>query len=198
MDAPDAEVLRLFVGLRVGAACRPALARAVARLARDDDALRPVREDDLHLTVQFLGATSAERVDKVAAALAAVAGRHAPVDVRYVGLGAFPERGPARVLWAGLVEARPGALAALAADVGRALLPLGFPPEERAFRAHVTLARVRDGQWAEPGRLERLAAGAGTDFGADRLSDLKLIVSPSGGGRYTYKDLTSHPLAHLA
>jgi 2'-5' RNA ligase len=194
MDGPGDEVLRLFVALRVGAACRGPLARACARLARDDDALRPVLEDDLHLTLQFLGAVARARVAALSAALAAVASRHAPIDVRYVGLGAFPERGPARVLWVGVSEARVEQLAPLAADVGRALAPLGFPPETRPFRAHVTLARVREGRRVSPSTLAGLAAGAGREFGAERLSDLKLMLSPHGGGRYTYKDLTSHPL----
>jgi 2'-5' RNA ligase len=186
--------LRLFVGVRVGRAAREALGREVARLCGRDEALKPVREDDLHLTLQFLGPVPEERVPEIAAALESAAHAHGPMDVRYVGLGAFPPRGLPRVLWVGLVESRPGGLAALAAEVGRHLGPLGFVPEARGFSAHVTLARVRDRSRVGTETVERIARQAAADYGSDRLSDLKLIVSLVGGGGYPYKDLTSHPL----
>jgi 2'-5' RNA ligase len=194
------EVLRLFVGVRVGAAAREALGRELAWLSGRDDALKVVREDDLHVTLQFLGGVPAARVGEISAALERAARLHAPEDVGYVGLGVFPDRrgGAARVLWAGVKEQRPGGLAALAADVGRELSPLGFRPEARAFTAHVTLARVRDGARAAAETLERVHRRQGHDFGPDRLSDLKLILSPSDRSRYAYKDLTSHPLGGTA
>ena len=55
------------------------------------------------------------------------------------GLGAFPSAGRARVLWAGLDD-DPGAIAALAA-AARDALAHEFPPETRAFSAHLTVAR---------------------------------------------------------
>jgi len=192
---PDGELLRLFVGLRVSPAARAALAREGARLARDDDALRVTREPDLHLTLQFLGDTPRERVDALGQALGEVARAHAPFDVRYAGLGTFPERGEPSVVWVGVSEQKPGGLAALARAVGEALTPLGFAREARAFAAHVTLARVRRGARLAPATLERIARGREADFGPDRLSDLKLIVSLVGQVGYAYKDLTSHPLA---
>lgn len=200
-DAAAGEApLRLFVGLRVSPAARAPLAHLMRRLAREDDALRMPAEEDLHLTLQFLGAVPRARVPALAAALAEVARRHAPLPVRYRSLGAFPAADRPRVLWAGVEPAPPDALERLARDVGAALRPLGFPPEARPFHAHVTLARVREGRRPAPETRERLRALApdapqAADLGADRLSDLKLIVSAVGAARYAYNDLTSHPLA---
>lgn len=200
MSAESGAPLRTFVALRVGAAAAEPLARLAVRLAREDDALRAVAREDLHLTLHFLGATPPERARNVGAALAAVAARHAPITVRYRGLGAFPDAARASVVWAGVEEERPGALKELARDVGAMLAPLGFPPESRPFAAHVTLARVREGRRVAPATraaLSRAATPAGTDptaCGPDRLSDLAFIVSLTGTGRYAYNDLTRHPL----
>lgn len=191
----EAFPLRLFVGLRVGPGPRTAMARVALRLCDQDASLRPTDEADLHLTLAFLGATLRERVPALSVALEQVARRHAGAPVTYAGVGAFPDARAPRVLWAGIREERPGELARLAADVARTLEPLGFPPERRAFHAHVTLARVRTGLCVAATTRSWLTQRAQTEFGPDFLSDLKLIVSLVGRERYAYKDLTTHPLS---
>ena len=73
------------------------------------------------------------------------------IAVGLLGLGAFPPRGPSRVLWAGC-GAGAAELVRLAAAVESAFVAEGFAPEERPFSAHLTLARVR-----EPDSGRRLA-----------------------------------------
>jgi 2'-5' RNA ligase len=57
------------------------------------------------------------------------------------GFGVFPDFRRPRVVWAG-IEAEPG-LEILQHRVEQEFAPLGFPPEARAFRPHVTLGRAR-------------------------------------------------------
>lgn len=171
------------------------MARVARRLCDHDGSLRPTDEADLHLTLAFLGATAPERVPALGAALEEVARRHAPAAVTYAGVGAFPDARAPRVLWAGIREERPGSLASLAQDTAEALAPLGFAPERRGFHAHVTLARVRAGRAVAAATRAWLGQRAQAEFGAEILSDLKLIVSPVGRERYAYKDLTTHPLS---
>src|SRR5262249_61451644 len=78
------------------------------------------------------------------------------------GLGAFPAARIARVIWAGVVDG--ASLAALASDVEAALSTLGFSPEARAFRPHVTLGRVRSRRGLGP-LARALADVTGTPFG---------------------------------
>jgi 2'-5' RNA ligase len=104
-----------------------------------------VAPDLLHITVRFLGGVAEARLPQVEQAAEAAASQSQSFSVRLAGLGAFPHARAPRVIWAGL-EAGPGldALVTLAGRVEAELRARGFPPEERAFSPHITLARTRD------------------------------------------------------
>ena len=72
-----------------------------------------------------------------------VAGGGAGFTLGLSGVGVFPNPHAARVLWVG-VDDPSGACAPLARDLEFALAPLGFTPEKRAFRPHLTLARFKN------------------------------------------------------
>lgn len=96
---------------------------------------RAVTADNLHLTVVFVGkVTAAKRACMEAAATTVVA---PPIRVSLDSLGFWPRP---RVLWVGASHT-PSALTDLVKQVNTALVPCGFQPEARPFKAHVTLAR---------------------------------------------------------
>jgi 2'-5' RNA ligase len=97
---------------------------------------------NMHLTLRFLGSIAEELVEGVAGACKRVAARHAPIEAKAVGLGAFPSLHKPHVLWVG-VEAPPE-LAALQGDVEAAMVELGFDKEERAYHPHLTVGRVKE------------------------------------------------------
>jgi 2'-5' RNA ligase len=101
-----------------------------------------VHPDDLHLTLCFIGALPASRIDEVAAAMRAVATRHAGCMLNAHAVSGWPRAAP-RLL---VVEfdAAP-ALAALVTDLSQSLAALRLPIERRRFRPHVTLACSRHG-----------------------------------------------------
>lgn len=143
--------------------------------------VRWVPETHLHFTVRFLGDVDGERLADLRAAVAEAARGGGPFRLSLAGLGAFPPRGPARVLWAGCGEGG-DALSTLASTVEEAFSRLGFPPEARPFSPHLTLARVKD---VEAGR--RLARALPTlppePFGDVDVSALVLFrsdLSPRG------------------
>jgi 2'-5' RNA ligase len=141
-----------------------------------------VARDNLHLTLKFLGGVEADRLERIATALAAAAAVSQPFDLEIRELGAFPTPERARVVWAG-VGAGAEAAAALVSRIDAALGPLGFPPEARAFSAHVTLGRVRTSR-PSPVLAETLRAGV---LGRQRVTAASLMrsdLSPRGA-RYT-------------
>jgi 2'-5' RNA ligase len=103
---------------------------------------RFIPAENLHLTLAYLGNVEDERVAAVGEAVSGAARGQGPIATSLAGLGAFPSPRRARVLWAGLADPH-GRLRALATAVQEALEPLGFEREDRPFRAHVTLARLR-------------------------------------------------------
>lgn len=181
-----AEQWRLFVAIDLGDEARRALSAAQAVCRR---ANLPVRWADLagaHLTLKFLGETDVARVESIGAALRVVAGRHRPVLLRTGEPGAFPNLRRPRVLWLGL-EGALEPLAALQRDVDETVARLGFPREEKPFRPHLTLGRVREGVSLPPADLAVAFAGVGRSAAPLPVECIRLMRSElgGGGGRYT-------------
>ena len=176
---------RLFVALEPPEPVRRRLAALAADLrraaGRAADEVRWVEPEKVHLTLQFLGAVPEERVPAVSEAVRAAAGAARPLSLEVKGAGGFPNARRPRVLWAGVAgDVEP--LAALAADLGARLAPLGFAPEDRPFSPHLTLGRARDGRGA-PGLAGALARTAQADGCPWRASELVLVeshLSPKG------------------
>jgi 2'-5' RNA ligase len=186
--------LRLFVALDPPAPLRRQLAALAAELRRAAgnaaERLRWVEPGNLHLTLQFLGNAPDERLGDVQAAVSAAAAAARPLSLSVRGAGAFPSPRRARVVWAGL-HGDLAPLQALVGDLQARLAPLGFPPEERPFSPHLTLARARDGA---SGLAGALAALAGREAGTWRAGELTLFrshLSPSGP---RYEPLLRAPL----
>lgn len=185
--------MRTFVALRCGRGIVRRLREETDRLEALDRAFRGPRSDDFHLTLHFLGETDERDLGHLGRALASVAAAFPPIFVTYRGLGAFPTPARARVVWVGLTaDVEPDPLVELATAVGEALGELGYPPEARAFKPHVTLGRLR----GRPGEVlvEAVEAGADLRLGQEILSDLKLILSDPGDRGYRYIDLTTAKL----
>lgn len=147
--------------------------------------VRWVRLDGLHLTLRFLGPTPEPRIAPTAAAVIDVASRASgPIELELGGVGAFPSGRRPRTLWVGLtVGVEP--LERLAAEVEQVLETAGWPPVDRPFRAHLTLARS-DGLASGPLVAERLAEAMGERRIACRLDRLGLFESVTGGGPARY------------
>lgn len=175
--------MRLFVGIDVPSTLAGELARA---LPAPFAGLRPVLPEDMHLTLHFLGAIEPTTVE---AALAEV--RCSAFVVEVGGFGIFRFRDGRRVLWAGIVES--AALAALHDATGSALAGIGFRPDTRPYRPHLTLARIdRKGRRI---RLERFVASPDDrPLGRFEVREFVLYDSAPAGGPRRYVRLGSFPL----
>jgi 2'-5' RNA ligase len=143
------EQLRVFVALDIPAALQGRLGPVTDRLRRLPGKARWVAAPHLHLTLRFLGEVSRQKVALATAAVERVAARHTSFPLGLAGLGVFPEQGPPSVVWVGVSDGR-HELSELQADLEAELELAGFPPEDRPFTPHLTLARLRDadgGAW---------------------------------------------------
>jgi 2'-5' RNA ligase len=181
----------LFVAVPTPPAVRDAVTELVEMVrASGDPAVRDVRWvrlDGLHLTLRFLGPTEEDRIPAVAAAVDAAAAATAPFHVAVGGAGAFPSVARPRALWlavtGGAVE-----LGATARKLDDRLAEVGWPRDDRPYRAHLTLARS-DGVRAGPDVARRLIAAAATFETGFRAETLNLFESISGGGPARYEPL---------
>ena len=141
---------RLFAALDLPAPVRDALGTFGRAAADDDFALRAVRDDALHVTLAFLGHRALDDIDPAREAVRAVA---APVPDLALGEALWLSPRRPHVLTVEVVDPA-GALVALQARVVEALAEaVGFEPERRRFRPHVTVARVRHGAAPRRGAL---------------------------------------------
>ncbi len=139
-----------------------------------------------HLTLAFLGSVATAQVAAIETALAQVAASHAPFPLSLTGQAGMFGR---RVLWVGF-DASPE-LSVLANDVRAALEPLGFPPDERPFHPHLTLARARKGNALPRGLADRYV-GPTTAWTVDTLDLMRSHLSRAGA---RYERVGAWPLA---
>lgn len=140
---------RLFVAIRPPSAIRKMLLGAMGGIS----GARWQSEDQLHLTLRYIGEVDRHRAGDVHAALGAV--HHPSFALALNGIGAFERRGLADAVWAGVTPHEP--LRALHKKVDAALARVGVAPDERAYLPHITLARLK----RSSGPVGNLLASAG-------------------------------------
>jgi len=140
----EGAAIRAFFAVELGAAARRAAAAAAHALRGrpGGDGVRWVRPEGLHVTLRFLGGVEPARVAPLAARARGELALLSPFRVRLGAAELFPTPRRPRVVALGLRPEAP--LAALAGALERAAVAEGFAPEERPFRAHLTLGRVRE------------------------------------------------------
>jgi RNA 2',3'-cyclic 3'-phosphodiesterase len=135
-------VLRTFIAIDLPPAVQEALDRFEKELQRVPAPVAWVKPERIHLTLKFLGDVASERIPELQGSLAQVAGTAAPFRLQPFGCGAFPSVKQMRVIWVGLTGDWE-ALKKLQTGVEEAMGELGFKKEERPFRAHLTVGRVK-------------------------------------------------------
>lgn len=131
MCAKRVKPRRLFLALWPGETER-AMINSLVQLVPGG---RPVCPANLHMTLVFLGATTAERLACYEAAL-----ENIKFPTLWLPLDRFGYWPRSRILWLGTNQT-PNMLARLVDDLHRRLKACGFTPEQRPFHAHITLAR---------------------------------------------------------
>lgn len=180
---PADRAWRCFVAVPVAAGLRAALADFAARLQRRPgaDAWRWTGAEGWHVTLAFLGGTEPAAVPRLGEVLSGVADEAAPFVMTCGGVGTFPSRRRARVVWYGLNDSE-RRLRRLARRLREAL---GLEREQR-FRAHLTLARVRERFGTD---ASSLLDGASPPEGSLAVDRLILYRSRLGRGPARYEPL---------
>ena len=174
---------RLFAAIEIGGAAQERVAREQARLADiTRGSLRWVRQDQLHLTLVFLGEVPAERAESAIDVMHRPLAQ-TPFRFELGGIGAFPPRGAPRALWIG-VKSGANEIIAAQAMIAERLEALGFERERRPFSPHLTLARWRD---SRPSDRPDATVGSVPTIAKVDATAITLFQSrvSSGGSTYT-------------
>jgi RNA 2',3'-cyclic 3'-phosphodiesterase len=142
------------------------------------------RVENIHLTLRFFGNVAIDQIPKISAAATRTAEQFERFAIAVGGTGVFPRPSRAQVLWIGVNDAS-SKLAALQKRLENECAKEGFAKEDRAFRPHLTIARIR-----KPEGARRLVdAHLQSNFVLTEITVKELILfrselSPKGS-RYT-------------
>jgi 2'-5' RNA ligase len=136
--------MRLFIAIDINDDVRAAVAKLQQELKgrmKNQNGLKWVNPELMHLTLKFLSEADENRIDEIGDAVEIACADKKTFEFSFSVVGTFGR--PVKVLWLGS-EKLSAELAGLAADIEQALEAIGFERESRPFSAHLTLARVRD------------------------------------------------------
>jgi len=142
---------------------------------------KPVALNNMHFTMLFLGEISEKISFEVQDALNSI--QFEEFNIKFQGVGAFPNTRSPRIVWIGTDEQGGRQLCELASTVEDTLSPLGFH-SDKPFRSHVTIFRIKNKIGNISDKLEGLSS---IEFGVQKILEIKLkkSVLTSTGPNYT-------------
>jgi len=173
--------MRCFIAIELPAAIHEALEDAKMRLRAAHVKASWVKPGNVHLTLRFLGEIEEVQAARIAVTLEEDYEAVPPFRLRVQGLGAFPTARRPSVLWAGCGPLDTG-LSDVQQKAEAAARAVGLDAETKAFRPHLTLARIRDRRSAGPvaAALERQRGFDGGEFEVSAVALFESRLSPAG------------------
>lgn len=195
MTAPPADHVRLFVACEVPDDVKEVIGQVIDSLrARSGSAVRWIRPEGVHVTLKFLGEVPVRQLPATKLAIQEAVVGHSPFELEFSNIGTFGGREGLRIMWVG-IAGDVLRLEALVRAVNAALAVVGFEPERRPFRPHLTLGRVRD-EISTRQRAEIEVAVGKMDVPPSgwRTSQVSLMRSRLGPEGAKYEVLATFPL----
>lgn len=189
------ETIRSFIAIELPDEVKETVALIIKRLRPAQHRyVKWVAPEGTHMTVKFLGNIYSSQIPQITDIMKTAAGKVPPLDLRLGRLGMFPNEQRPRVIWVAL-EGNTEPLAAMQSEIEKALEPMGFAPENRAFTPHLTLGRVRDNASSDDrkeigGVVKEKKIDYEASFTLRELSLMKSTLTPTGA---IYNRLDSAP-----
>ena len=134
--------MRLFIAIELSDDIKKGLSQVQSHLKYSGADVKWVETGNIHLTLKFLGEVDEEKAKRIRTALDTIGGATRPFNISVKEIGAFPRIEYPRVVWAGLDKGAEESKL-LAKMIDEKMSELGFQKEERPFRAHMTIGRVK-------------------------------------------------------
>ena len=145
---------RVFCAVELPQDVRARLQEHIARLRKEvpDAAASWSRVENIHLTLKFFGSVTLDRIPQISAAATRTTEQFSKFQIEVGVTGVFPRPSRAQVLWIGVNDIS-GQLSALQKQFEAECAAEGFEKEDRAYKPHLTIARLR-----KPESARRLAS----------------------------------------
>ena len=176
--------MRSFIAIELPEKVKSAISELQQELKKCKADIRWVKPDSIHLTLKFIGDTDEKILDRIVEATKAACGGYGRFNLETRGVGVFPDMRAPRVLWLGISDS--DSLTGLQKSIEDGLVKLGFSPEKRRFRPHLTLGRFKSSSGKE-GLYDKIEEHKNLKLGSIEVKSIFLIKSEltSSGAEYT-------------
>jgi 2'-5' RNA ligase len=181
-------IVRTFLAVELSPETRGRALRLIQRLRATGARVRWVEGDNLHVTLKFLGDVESVELPEVCRRVQAAVADLTAFDLVFRGAGAFPDVSNPRTLWLGVADGEEP-MAELHRRVEDALGEIGFRIENRRFKPHVTIGRVRDTRDGKRDLEDLLLAQADFDGGVTHVEEVVVFASYLHGDGPEYEVL---------
>jgi 2'-5' RNA ligase len=137
--------VRTFIAINMVGSLHKTLGEVIDKFSSSNASVKWVEPHNAHLTLKFLGNVEEARLTEVFAACEKAAKGFKPIDIEVRAVGCFPSMKRPRVVWLG-IEKGADAVKQLQQQVENELERIGFPREEKDFKVHLTIGRVKGQQ----------------------------------------------------
>jgi len=134
--------VRAFIAVEINQPNRQKISELIYLLKESNADVKWITENQMHLTLKFLGNIDKARVPEISNALRSISHNFKSFIISLSNIGAFPSVNHPRVIWLG-IDKGADLLKTLAEKIDSELEKLGFQKETREFKAHLTLGRVK-------------------------------------------------------
>ena len=174
-------MIRSFLAIELPEAIRNKIDEIQGDLKSSHADVRWVSPEKIHLTLKFFGNIEEARVEPIIKAIENPVRNTPAFTVKVRRIGAFPHWKNPRVIWMGVIDER-GILSPFQKELETELEGIGFEPEARAFRPHLTLGRVNSSRGKEGliQKMERYQEEDFGDFNVERIVLFKSDLRPAG------------------
>jgi len=148
--------LRTFIAIELSESMREVIAAVQKQLKKSDCDIKWVKPQSAHITLKFLGDTSEDKLNELKKVLKEVAEKFKPFSFAITELGVFPSLTRPNIIWIGVSD-EANYMQNIAALLENELEKLGFQKENRSFKSHITIGRVKNRE-EYPSIEERIGA----------------------------------------
>lgn len=135
--------IRTFISINLPEDIKREILSLQSRLKVHGGHIGWVKPDAIHLTLKFLGDIDEKKIPEIEAATREATKGFDTFYLRILGLGVFPSLKRPRIIWLGVNE-EGDSLARLQSKIEDEIARIGPPREEREFKPHLTIGRVKD------------------------------------------------------
>lgn len=172
--------LRCFIAIDITVQTRNELGELIGILKECNGDIKWIIPENVHVTLKFLGDTAEDMLPKISASLLAVISSYKPFSIKIHGTGVFPNGKNPRVIWVGLEDSE--MLKSLKGDIENAMSAFGYQKEDKEFRPHLTIGRVRSrrGMISVINELDNFKERDFGELRVDRIKFMKSELRPKG------------------